>query len=891
MNSSTDDPMQDVPVWQAPTVEALAADFPALRLERLLAQGGMSAVYLARQETLDRRVVLKVLPPEIGEDLAAVERFSREAKVLAKLRDPAIVEIYDFGQSAGGYLYLVLEYEEAGDLRRWAQDRDVTLAEAIAIGEAAASALVAAHAEDVVHGDIKPDNIFLDAKGRIKVGDFGLADFAGAEASFHTPGYTAPEILAGLREGTPRSDLYALGATIFELLFRTPPPEERSELDRRLASLPPALGSCLGSLLAENPTDRPESARELQAEFQRVKLALKSGSVPRPAIPQPAISQPRPATKRSAPAAVPEAQQAGWAWGKLVAAFVGLAVIVGAGWMMHGQGKEDPDSADPPKSDMPPITAKQNPPTPPEEPKALPPNPTPEPPAVVAAPAQPEKSPAEVESRTGQAQAEQIFESWDEEAGRKPQGLDDAGLAAWNPDWKLTCPKNSQGGAAYLSTSEIDGQRPLVLHPFDYETPAKMERTVALAADEPMQLQMNVGAMPKSWADWELQAFANDFPLGAPEIISARNPESRFRIVTWDLSPWQGQTVKLRLECWPGGNTAWNLEFAYWVWIKLSPLAADAERDWPEEIRPMLGKLAKYRMDQREQWRKRVVSFRQSLAKTLQSSPNPIHVAEARRIGTLPPEESLMSSNAAAGRLVGTWRSQFLLGQNMELLANGTIASTNERWRWIDERSGLFVCYGNADVRRDFLGFLSGTTARCINADGESGIISRVNPAPAAGSEVLPEIHAGIRQEGNWEKEMADAIAAKCADVGKWLQPRIASLAEPVRMAILQKLVDESASGKRPPEDVAGYPWIWKAGDKTLEFRLGGVLAVDGVTSADSRWQWMNASSLYCMVFHYGPPGNETAGLARVARSKSRTLRVYTLKGASLSQNYTREAK
>src|SRR5262245_28786038 len=210
--------------WTPPTVEELAAYFPSLEIESLLAQGGMSAVYLARQRSLDRRVVLKVLPVEIGADEAAADRFMREARVLAKLRDPGIVEIYDSGLSPGGHLFLVLEWEEGGDLRHWAQGQ-VSLEEALGIGESVCSALASAHAESIIHGDIKPDNIFIDGKGRLKVGDFGLADFSGeARAQFHTPGYTAPEIIYGEAGPSIQSDCYAAAAMVFELMNGSVPP-------------------------------------------------------------------------------------------------------------------------------------------------------------------------------------------------------------------------------------------------------------------------------------------------------------------------------------------------------------------------------------------------------------------------------------------------------------------------------------------------------------------------------------------------------------------------------------------------------------------------------------------------------------------------------------------
>ena len=267
--------------WTPPTPAELAGEFPKLEIQSLLAPGGMSAVYLVRQQALDRLAVLKVLPLEIGEDAEASVRFQTEARALASVRDRGVVEVYDFGCTSGGYLYLLLEYEGGGDLRGWIRNRQqaVTAEEALGIGSSIAGGLAAAHRKGIIHGDIKPDNIFLDEEGHLKVGDFGLAGTAGVStATHHTPGYTAPEILAGNRQTTPQTDVYAIGATIFELLLNSTPPEGAGSLALQLQKLPQPVAEVIGWALQEDPANRPATAHEYRAALEGAALKLRGAS-------------------------------------------------------------------------------------------------------------------------------------------------------------------------------------------------------------------------------------------------------------------------------------------------------------------------------------------------------------------------------------------------------------------------------------------------------------------------------------------------------------------------------------------------------------------------------------------------------------------------------------
>ncbi len=182
-----------------PTVEELAEHFPQLDQLAFVGKGGMGAVYKARQKELDRVVAVKILPPTIGEDPAFAERFTREARALARLDHPNIVTIHDFGRT-GGLYFFIMEFVDGMNLRQLIDRRRVAPREALAIVPEICDALQFAHDHGIVHRDIKPENILLDRRGRVKVADFGLAKLVGqAEAADE---FDSTE--AGQTPGTPQ---------------------------------------------------------------------------------------------------------------------------------------------------------------------------------------------------------------------------------------------------------------------------------------------------------------------------------------------------------------------------------------------------------------------------------------------------------------------------------------------------------------------------------------------------------------------------------------------------------------------------------------------------------------------------------------------------------------
>jgi hypothetical protein len=259
--------------WQAPPPAALEGVFPRLQPLELLGQGGMGAVYKARQPHLDRLVALKVLSPRLAADPSFAERFTREALVLARLSHPHIVTLHDVGE-AGGWRYLVMEYVPGATLRQVLRTGAFSAREALALVPQLCDALDYAHAQGVVHRDLKPENILLDDRGQARIADFGLAKLGGAGDPgitrtgqvLGTAAYMAPEQMAGTGEVDHRADLFALGVVIYEMLTgelpvgRFAPPSRRVQVDVRLDEV-------VLRALERTPEQRWQSAGEVRRAF------------------------------------------------------------------------------------------------------------------------------------------------------------------------------------------------------------------------------------------------------------------------------------------------------------------------------------------------------------------------------------------------------------------------------------------------------------------------------------------------------------------------------------------------------------------------------------------------------------------------------------------------
>jgi len=252
------------------------------RIERELGQGGMATVYLAHDLKHDRQVAIKVLRPELAAMIGS-ERFLQEIRVTARLRHPHILPLYDSG-AVDNVLYYVSPLVEGGSLKaRLERDGKLPTTEAVRIARDVADALDFAHQHGVIHRDIKPDNILLEA-GHAVIADFGIAravSAAGADrmtqagVSVGTPTYMSPEQASGELEIDGRADIYGLGVVLYEMLSGKPPFSGQTlqalmaaVLTREATPLPespdvpPELSKAVSKAMAKKPSDRFASARE-----------------------------------------------------------------------------------------------------------------------------------------------------------------------------------------------------------------------------------------------------------------------------------------------------------------------------------------------------------------------------------------------------------------------------------------------------------------------------------------------------------------------------------------------------------------------------------------------------------------------------------------------------
>jgi serine/threonine-protein kinase len=384
MTSREPDPSKSDPLIG----QSIAGQF---EIVKQLGAGGMGAVYLAEQRDMGRQVVIKVMHPELTVgNPQAVERFKREARAVAALNHPHIVQVYVFGQADDGRMYLAMEYIEGRDLASEVARGALAQGRALKILDQVAAALIEAHSRGIVHRDLKPENVMLaDRHGNpdwVKVLDFGIAKIhsahsgqadGGMEAAaltqqgaiFGTPRYMAPEQITG-QPIDARTDLYALGVIFYEMLTGEHPFRAHSALDylvkhvqeqvvmpsvgRPGLGVHPRVEHILQRLVAKEPADRFQSAAELQREV-RVAMGVAGValthtlSVSADAIVQAVQDSERAATVTAAEREAlrePRSRRGLW-WGLL-----GLGVVGGgaAAFVVATSGQHA-------KDDVPPVVA------------------------------------------------------------------------------------------------------------------------------------------------------------------------------------------------------------------------------------------------------------------------------------------------------------------------------------------------------------------------------------------------------------------------------------------------------------------------------------------------------------------------------------------------------
>lgn len=322
-----------------------------------LGRGGMAVVYRAFDPQVKREVALKVLPRQSITDPDSRVRFEREAHTIATLEHPAIVPLYDFGEEPGsGQLFFVMRLMPGGSLQDRIRKGPLTLAEAARIFSHIAPALDEAHAKGIVHRDLKPANILFDSHSEPYISDFGIAkqlDVSTLSSSGNimgTPAYMSPEQARGERVISGRSDIYALGSILFEMLTGFQPYDADTPIAVALKhltdpipnllqyrlDLPPAAQTVLETAMAKDPQARYPSATNMAGQLAAAVMGEPLTQKPLPAEIHPSR---RPTVPSSPPAkpkpAPPESRSWGWLLGATLAiGLLGFAAIGAAGVMI-----------------------------------------------------------------------------------------------------------------------------------------------------------------------------------------------------------------------------------------------------------------------------------------------------------------------------------------------------------------------------------------------------------------------------------------------------------------------------------------------------------------------------------------------------------------------------
>jgi serine/threonine protein kinase len=323
-------------------------------LEDELGSGGMARVFLGRDEVLDRPVAVKLLDPiHGGTDIG--DRFEREGRTAARLAHPNIVQVYDAGEAeleGRETPYIVMEYVPGGDLKGLIDERGRLPGPELArLGDEVCAGLAHAHERGVIHRDIKPHNILLDENGHAKVTDFGIARALDATQATRTGAYlgtalySSPEQLRG-QKATPKSDVYSLGATLYQAAAGEPPFAGQTPIEiasqhvsktptpprERGADVSGNMEALILDCLAKNPEERPtaEGARS------RLDAEIRTAAATRAQRTTPVVAPTRTEQTRTAPTSSPPEPQADGAVrrsrpkrrGGLLAALALLAVLV-----------------------------------------------------------------------------------------------------------------------------------------------------------------------------------------------------------------------------------------------------------------------------------------------------------------------------------------------------------------------------------------------------------------------------------------------------------------------------------------------------------------------------------------------------------------------------------
>ncbi|MBI5526914.1 MAG: serine/threonine protein kinase [Deltaproteobacteria bacterium] len=269
---------------------------PGFEIIEVIGKGGMGTVYKARQVSLNRVVAIKILAHELAVDKDFIDRFNREASALAKLSHPNIVPIIDKGSHEGVY-YFVMDFVQGNTLRDMLRGNRLPPEDAVKISLQVCRAIAHAHANGVVHRDMKPENVLLDREQNVRIADFGLADIVGFQTwgtltgsgmAMGTAHYMAPEQRRDAKRVDRRADIYSMGIMVYEMLTGEIPQGHFKKPSEHTAGIPTSFDRIVIKCLQTSPDDRYQSAEDLAKDI-------------RAAIPAPAVEPAAPAPIKPVP--------------------------------------------------------------------------------------------------------------------------------------------------------------------------------------------------------------------------------------------------------------------------------------------------------------------------------------------------------------------------------------------------------------------------------------------------------------------------------------------------------------------------------------------------------------------------------------------------------------
>jgi serine/threonine-protein kinase len=339
--------------------------------DSLLGTGGMGAVFAAHHKFLGTQVAVKLLHGSYAHSTDVTQRFFQEAKASIEIAHPSVVKILDFGQTPDGSLYLVMELLQGRSLASTLSASLMSEAEAARIGATIADGMAAAHARGIIHRDLKPDNVFCSAGGEVKILDFGIAKVLTGSSGTRTgsilgtPQYMAPEQARGAKQIGPHTDVYSLGAILFEMVCGRPPftgDEVAEVLMKHIMEAPPIPSSIVATVspamealilqCLEKPIDkRPASMVEVRDRLAALAGRLDPGGrtvsgayrVSAPAAPTIAASPLRSSTLGGAAAEVlPQPAKAQGGSRAVVLGLGALALVGGGVFMVMRPGTAPP---------------------------------------------------------------------------------------------------------------------------------------------------------------------------------------------------------------------------------------------------------------------------------------------------------------------------------------------------------------------------------------------------------------------------------------------------------------------------------------------------------------------------------------------------------------------